>query len=363
MDIERGRRTHYEVLGVSPEASRATIRSAYRRLARSTHPDMGGTADEFAAVSLAWDVLSTAQRRAEYDASLLDAGDDWGADVGFDVPFSAPGPASATPEPPPPPTPAGSSVVPVGVPAPPASVDPCTSDPLVLPRQIVNPWARWSPEVDAVHRAIGPFALLWFVTGLVLVLLRDGRPLPIGPTAIAGIVTFAFCCAGGAALVVLSADGRGAARAAARALLWGSILFYSVMAIEFVADGTHGTELSRAVVALVVLGGSVALGIWSERAAARSRAALRARRDDIWDLADEWNRLLRTRRAFLADGRACRLEPTSAGDWVLVADGEIIATAPGRALAAWVRHARRTGLAVERPASGAGQRTTEAALD
>ncbi len=64
--------THYERLGVSPTASAAEIRAAYRRLARQHHPDARGGqhSTEMAAINEAWRVLSDPVRRVRYDAGL-----------------------------------------------------------------------------------------------------------------------------------------------------------------------------------------------------------------------------------------------------------------------------------------------------
>ena len=64
--------THYERLGIRPDASPDEIRNAYRRLARVHHPDAhGGAASaEMADLNEAWRVLSDPGRRAMYDASL-----------------------------------------------------------------------------------------------------------------------------------------------------------------------------------------------------------------------------------------------------------------------------------------------------
>lgn len=68
--------THYETLGVPPEASPQEIRKAYLRRARALHPDrqLGRPpGDAMAAeqamrqVNAAWTVLSDAKKRAEYD--------------------------------------------------------------------------------------------------------------------------------------------------------------------------------------------------------------------------------------------------------------------------------------------------------
>ncbi|WP_316300325.1 J domain-containing protein, partial [Clavibacter michiganensis] len=60
-------RTPYEVLGVDPAADTATIRAAYRRLVRATHPDTGGQAHLFHAVQRAWELIGDPDDRAAYD--------------------------------------------------------------------------------------------------------------------------------------------------------------------------------------------------------------------------------------------------------------------------------------------------------
>lgn len=60
----------YEVLGVDPSASSEEITRAYRRRARSLHPDTssdGGSGDRFSMLAAAYDVLRDPQRRAAYD--------------------------------------------------------------------------------------------------------------------------------------------------------------------------------------------------------------------------------------------------------------------------------------------------------
>ena len=64
----------YDILGVSRGAPTEQIRSAYRRLARQVHPDVGsavqGASVSMAEINYAWSVLSDPVRRREYDNSL-----------------------------------------------------------------------------------------------------------------------------------------------------------------------------------------------------------------------------------------------------------------------------------------------------
>ncbi len=64
---------YYEVLGVSPEAEPDVIRTAYRHMARLTHPDVqrGGDArPAFDRVLHAYEVLSDPQARLHYDTIM-----------------------------------------------------------------------------------------------------------------------------------------------------------------------------------------------------------------------------------------------------------------------------------------------------
>jgi molecular chaperone DnaJ len=61
---------HYEVLGVDRDATADQIKKAYRRLARELHPDVNPGADSeerFKAVTHAYEVLSDADSRRQYD--------------------------------------------------------------------------------------------------------------------------------------------------------------------------------------------------------------------------------------------------------------------------------------------------------
>lgn len=64
--------SHYEVLGVEPDATPDQIKRAYRKRARETHPDINHGADRgvFQRVQEAFAVLSDEAQRAAYDAVL-----------------------------------------------------------------------------------------------------------------------------------------------------------------------------------------------------------------------------------------------------------------------------------------------------
>lgn len=65
---------YYKILKVSPKASTAEIKSAYRRLARKLHPDVNGNsekaAEDFAIIAKAYEVLSNPDERAYFDKQL-----------------------------------------------------------------------------------------------------------------------------------------------------------------------------------------------------------------------------------------------------------------------------------------------------
>ena len=72
---------HYEVLGVSRDASADDIKKAYRRLARQLHPDVNPGADaseKFKDVTHAYDVLSDPRQRQEYDMGGSQGGQQFG---------------------------------------------------------------------------------------------------------------------------------------------------------------------------------------------------------------------------------------------------------------------------------------------
>lgn len=67
-------RPYYTILGVPRSATTEQIRAAYRRLAKTMHPDAGGDPEAFIELSNAYTVLSDSELRGNYDL-VGDAGD------------------------------------------------------------------------------------------------------------------------------------------------------------------------------------------------------------------------------------------------------------------------------------------------
>lgn len=64
---------YYAILGISPTADDAAIKSAYRKLAKEYHPDTNkapGAEAKFKEINEAHDILKDATKRAQYDAML-----------------------------------------------------------------------------------------------------------------------------------------------------------------------------------------------------------------------------------------------------------------------------------------------------
>jgi len=83
------KRDYYEVLGVGRSASNEEIRRAFRRLAFQHHPDRNrddGATEKFKEINEAYEVLSDASKRANYDRFGFSGGGDFfgGGFEGFD---------------------------------------------------------------------------------------------------------------------------------------------------------------------------------------------------------------------------------------------------------------------------------------
>ena len=70
-------RDPYDVLGVTRQASDAEIKKAFRRLAKTWHPDHkpddASAKEKFAEISSAYDLLSDKEKRGQYDRGEIDA--------------------------------------------------------------------------------------------------------------------------------------------------------------------------------------------------------------------------------------------------------------------------------------------------
>ena len=58
---------YYDTLGVKKDASTDEVKKAFRRLARKHHPDAGGDEEKFKEINEAYEVLSDAEKRSQYD--------------------------------------------------------------------------------------------------------------------------------------------------------------------------------------------------------------------------------------------------------------------------------------------------------
>ena len=83
----------YSILGVSKGADEKAIKSAYRKLAKELHPDKHpdnpNAADKFSEVTRAYDLLSDAKKRAQFDRGEID---EHGQPRGFGGGFAGGGP-------------------------------------------------------------------------------------------------------------------------------------------------------------------------------------------------------------------------------------------------------------------------------
>jgi curved DNA-binding protein len=58
---------HYETLGVAKTATPEELKAAYRKMAKTHHPDLGGDTAKFQQITEAYETLSDPQKRAFYD--------------------------------------------------------------------------------------------------------------------------------------------------------------------------------------------------------------------------------------------------------------------------------------------------------
>src|SRR5882724_8354549 len=70
-------RDPYDVLGVQKNASAASVKSAFRKLAKKLHPDANKddkkSAAKFAELNAAYEILGDADKRKAFDGGAIDA--------------------------------------------------------------------------------------------------------------------------------------------------------------------------------------------------------------------------------------------------------------------------------------------------
>ena len=60
-------KNYYDILGVTEDASKDTIRKAFKEIAKREHPDRGGDESKFKEANEAYDTLKDSKKRQEYD--------------------------------------------------------------------------------------------------------------------------------------------------------------------------------------------------------------------------------------------------------------------------------------------------------
>ena len=79
------KKDYYEVLGVSEEATEEEIDKAYRNVARSRHPDGGGSEEAMKSLNEARDILRDAETRKAYDAERRPPQITYGTSAAYDA--------------------------------------------------------------------------------------------------------------------------------------------------------------------------------------------------------------------------------------------------------------------------------------
>jgi len=77
---------YYQILGIQKGASEDEIKKAFRKLAHKYHPDKGGDENKFKEINEAYQILSSKEKRAQYDkfGRVFEGGAAGGAEPGFD---------------------------------------------------------------------------------------------------------------------------------------------------------------------------------------------------------------------------------------------------------------------------------------
>ena len=88
----------FDVLRIDPGSNEEEIKRAYRRRAKETHPDQGGSAEEFLLVRTAYEEIKAGYRNGEWDDARADIGDGKAAENGRENATESNGDAEDEPE-------------------------------------------------------------------------------------------------------------------------------------------------------------------------------------------------------------------------------------------------------------------------
>lgn len=325
--------THYEVLGVAPDADGETIRAAYRKLARETHPDVGGNNDDFVAVAAAWAVLSDPDARARYDGGLGDA-DGWGEDVGLTT--------GAPRKPSPPPT----------EPARPSRerVDEWTSGRRALP-PMTEELGWLPPPVEAPSLVVRVAFVLVYVSVAIVVAMSFAQAQKDDRAPFVFTVVYAFLLAVAALRRRDAAMAPRESRKEAAVILWSLVGAFPLLVVFLMTSALTGERAPAPLFATALgMAGCLVVGLRTERQTRRARrwypavAAMHERRA----LAEAWDAFLAAQELYQD---VARVEPGVLGPmrrpiWALVpvTGGELLASAPIKAPEAWAATLRLTGV-------------------
>ena len=88
----------FDVLRIDPGSNEEEIKRAYRRRAKETHPDQGGSAEEFLLVRTAYEEIKAGYRNGEWDDARADISDGKAAENGRENATESNGDAEDEPE-------------------------------------------------------------------------------------------------------------------------------------------------------------------------------------------------------------------------------------------------------------------------
>src|SRR6185312_12187162 len=78
-------KNYYNILEITTTATLAEIKKAYRNLAKTHHPDRGGSEEKMKQLNEAYEVLSDEGKRKQYDGGANVSPDNYGYDYGEEI--------------------------------------------------------------------------------------------------------------------------------------------------------------------------------------------------------------------------------------------------------------------------------------